>query len=252
MTDSLVAVIIDDEVKAINVLNSMLDQFCDQIDEIHVSSNPQEGIELIEKVQPDILFLDVNMPGLTGFDLLDKLNSFEGKIVFTTAHEEHAIKAFKYHAFDYLLKPILIKDLIDCVDRASKESETKQSENGNIESLLKTLVDQNGVGFQEAIAIHDKGGMVFIKPEQILFLEGQGNYAKIQCEDQHYLSTKTIKNFEDILNPSIFIRVHKSYIVNINEVSRFRSEDGGELILGKHHKIPVSRRKRHLLERFAV
>lgn len=245
----LSALIVDDEPKACNVLQSLINEYCPEISDVQFCTNPDEGIKLINESSPDILFLDINMPQKSGFDLLDELGQFDGKLVFTTAYHEYAIKAFKYSAFDYLLKPIKIDDLIDTVLRISKE-ERKQFESGDLKQLFEQFTKRTS--FPTSIAIHDKGGMLFLDPSKIIYLEGQGNYTKIQCTDKHFVATKSIKSFEDTLDPEVFLRVHKSYIVNIQHVTRYTPQDGGELTLTNDHTVFVSRRKRHLLERFTI
>lgn len=245
----LSALIVDDEPKACNVLQSLVNEYCDEISEIQTCTNPDEAIDIIQSNSPDILFLDINMPQKSGFDMLDELGHFDGKLVFTTAYHEHAIKAFKYSAFDYLLKPIKIDDLVNTVQRVSRE-QNEQSQNGDLQKLFEQFARRSS--FPSSIAIHDKGGMLFLDPATIIYLEGQGNYTKIQCTDKHFVATKSIKSFEDTLDPDVFLRVHKSYIVNIQHVTRFMPQDGGELTLTNDHVVYVSRRKRHLLEKYTI
>ncbi|MBD3638381.1 MAG: response regulator transcription factor [Crocinitomicaceae bacterium] len=247
---SLSAFIVDDEPKACNVLKSLIRDYCTDISDIQVSMSPDEALQKIPQFDPDILFLDINMPEKTGFDLLDELERFDGKIVFTTAYHQYAIKAFKYCAFDYLLKPVRIDDLVTTVERIITERLNSQINNGDIKELFKQL--NGGSNYPSSIAIHDKGGMVFLNPGNIIYLEGQGNYTKIHCTDKCFMTTKPIKSFEQSLDPELFLRVHKSYIVNIHHVLRYLPQDGGELILTNNLRVQVSRRKRHLLERFTV
>lgn len=242
------ALIVDDEQKACAVLHSLIDEFIDEISNVYCAKSVDEALDLIESKSPDILFLDINMPSKNGFDLLDELIDFEGRIVFTTAHEEHAVRAFKYSAFDYLLKPISIADLQQTVGRMTVTKSDLSLK--DLASLINSSV--NTGARKNALAIQDKGGMIFIKPAEIVYLKGEGNYTIIQCHDRAYTSSKTIRNFEELLDPEIFLRSHKSYMVNLNFIERFCQNDGGELILVNNHRVPVSRRKRHVLNQFSV
>ncbi len=246
---TLSAIIIDDELTACQVLNSMIDQYCLAIEDVHITQNPEEGIEMVNRIQPDILFLDIEMPKLSGFDVLSKINDFRGKIVFTTAYQQFAIRAFEYNAFDYLLKPIHIERLEKLVARV-EENNAIPFDNSNIQQLIHQF--SNRIEYPQSIAIHDKGGLVFIRVDEILYLEGQGNYTLLQDEKKQYLVCKTIKDFESILNPSVFLRLHKSYMVNVNKLVRYSPNDGGYVSLSNEKTIPVSRRKRQLLEQFSV
>lgn len=247
--NSYKVLILDDEPKACRLLNSLLDEYCEKVEEIKATSDVHEGLALMATFNPDILFLDINMPKMSGFEFLDQLKEYKGKIVFVTAYQEFAIRAFKYSAFDYLLKPVKIGDLVAAVNRI-EEQDSSIKVDSNIEELVAALFSKEK--YSESIAIHDKGGLVFIQTTDILYLEGQGNYTKIYCKEQSFLATKTLKSFEKILDPRIYIRVHRSYIVNIKKVLRLSSEEGGELILSNNFRIPVSRRRRHVLERFSA
>lgn len=246
---SFSALIIDDEPKACQFLNSLIDEFCDEINDVFVCSNPKESIEIIANKKPDILFLDINMPEMSGFELLEKIGDFKGYIIFTTAHSDFAIKAFKYNAFDYLLKPFKITDLTNTVKRVVKSQRLKNAP--EIGEKLQNLSTK--VNFKSTIAIHDKGGLVFIKIKDIFYLESQSNYTIVHCENRFYTSSKTSKSFQNFLDSDIFVRIHKSYIVNINHVVSYKTNDiMNSLQLNNGTSIPVSRRKRHVLDQFSI
>lgn len=242
------ALIIDDEPKACRLLNSLIDEFCHEISEVDVFTKPQEALLSIEQNHPDLLFIDINMPDLNGFELLDRLDNYKGKVIFTTAYEDFALKAFKYSAFDYLLKPLKIDELIDTVKRVVESDQIKPI--SDYKEIIETAIEKEH--YKSSIAIHDKGGMIFIQVKDILYLEGQGNYTNIHCIDKKYLSSKTSKSFEAILDPSVFVRVHRSYIVNITKVVKYSPKEGGELEMVDRFCIPVSRRKRHVLKEFSI
>lgn len=245
---SLNALIVDDEPKACKFLNSLIDEFCPDIQEVKLATSPENAIGMVKQYRPDILFLDINMPQLSGFDFLDNLEGFQGKVIFTTAHSDFAVRAFKYHAFDYLLKPINVNQLTDSVSRVV--SSIQETEHTELSKLVDTF--QKKEKYKNSLAIHDKGGLVFIDLNDICYFESQGNYTKVCCTDRVYTSSKTVKVFEDLLDPDLFVRVHRSYIVNIKKVVRYITDEGGQLILKNNCSIPVSRRKRHVLDRFSV
>jgi two-component system LytT family response regulator len=230
-------------------LEGMIRNFIPEITEINICQNPIEAIERVEELQPDILFLDVNMPQLTGFELVDKLKGFEGKIIFTTAYDQYALKAFEVGAFDYLLKPIEIAQLEKTVARYIEDYHEDEDSNGDISALFEAM---NGTKFKKSLAVNHRGGMQFIKTENVLFLKGQGNYTEIVCGDYTYMSTKTMKDVEAILDPTVFIRVHRSYVVNIERVQRCHQVDGTWYIIINDIEIPVSRRRKFIIDQFAV
>ena len=244
----LKALIIDDERKASELLKDMLNEYCPSVGEVLTCNSPNEGVKIINEFKPDILFLDIHMPEMNGFDLLDELNGFKGRIVFTTAYDQHAIKAFKYNAFDYILKPIHVEILEETVRRI-EDSQSTEMNGSDIKKMLDMF--NSNKDYPSSIAINDKGGLLFIKISTIRFLKAEGNYTRINCGEKEYLATKTVRSFEEMLDEDQFIRVHKSYIVNIDFVNRY-SSDGGTLELEGDHWIPVSRRKRSILERFSV
>lgn len=249
MNDDLIALVLDDETRACRLIENLINEFCPEIQKVFTTTSPVEARKYIEEENPEILFLDVNMPHENGFEFLESLEDFNGQIIFTTAHSEHAIQAIKSNALDYLLKPIKIDELKNAVKKAVSSVNIDQS--NNIQAVISALNQEVG-SYKTSVAIPDKNGMVFLKVKDILFLEGVGNYTKIYTAQKEYMSSKTSKSFESILDPKIFARVHKSFIVNIEEVVRFHQKDGGELQMSSGHFVPVSRRKRHVLNDFSV
>jgi len=246
---TLKALIIDDESAACNALEALLKQFCPVFDEVYSCEDPEAGYDLISQIKPDILFLDINMPILSGFDFLEKLTGFKGKIVFVTAYDQYALKAFQYGAYDYLLKPIQISLLEDMVNRFVEERKDAPDNSELIELFHKLNKRENQLS---SIAVNHRGGMQFIQTDDILFLKGQGNYTEVVCKDFTYMSTKTLKDFESILDDKKFIRTHKSYLVNIKSVSRFQVIDGAWYLIVNGIELPVSRRRKHIIDQFSV
>ncbi len=239
------AFILDDEKSACQVLNSMLDEYCPEVKVIFVTQDPNRALDEISERQPQILFIDINMPKMSGFEFLEQITEFKGKIIFTTAYDQYAIQAFKYSAFDYLLKPIHVEQLEDTVSRLVKENNLSNNSD-SIRELL-TQVNQS-----TTLAIPQNGGKVFINIDEIMYLEGNGNYTNIFTENQKFTMAKTLKEFEESLDESAFLRIHKSYMVNMNNVEKLDAKNNAKLVLKSGVNVPVSRRKRHLLNRFTV
>jgi two-component system LytT family response regulator len=247
----LKAIILDDEPNACELLHGMIQQFCPEITQCTFTSNHKEAIEWMKESEPDVLFLDINMPEVSGFDFLQKIASFSGKVVFTTAYDQYALRAFEVGAFDYLLKPIQIERLEETVRRIDKTRQDSKNEiQSEILELFETLKSRENQ--LTSIAVNHRSSMKFIETKNILFLKGSGNYSEIVCSDYTYMSTKTLKDFEGVLDNKSFLRVHKSYLVNINFVERSQLIDGYWHLEINGLQIPVSRRKRYLIDQFIV
>lgn len=204
------AVIVDDELIGINVLKTLIERHTPSVKVVATAQDPSLGIKLVEDYHPEILFLDISMPQMDGFELLENLQYNGFKLVFTTAHDKYAIKAIKNRAVDYLLKPIDIDELKSCISRISAErqafSDTQK---------------------QRFIELHVKSGIIFVKPDDIIWLEAGGSYTTFYLINNiKHVVSKTLKDFEGVLNPSVFYRCHKSYIINLEKVVRFVNTDG--------------------------
>lgn len=249
-SENLTAIILDDEKSACQLLNSMIDQYCPEIEVLLATQNPLDALEKIASHEPDLIFLDINMPKMSGFEFLDCIKDFTGKIVFTTAYDNYAIQAFKYAAFDYLLKPLHVEQLESTVKRLSTENK-KQKDNNNV-NLLVAALHQEKSKSSEVLAVHNNGDLQFLTKIDIHYFEASSNYTRIFCESEKHVSSKTLKEFETLLDDNIFLRIHKSFIVNIKFISKYSPKDGGLLTLKSGTILPVSRRKRHLLHQFSI
>ena len=242
------AILIDDEENSISSLKEKLLAHCTQVKIIACCNNAAKGIEAIDSLQPDIVFLDIEMPVMNGFVMLQQLKYKNFELIFTTAYDHYAIKAIRYSALDYLVKPIEIEDLKTAVLKA-EEKRNHSYPNPQIELLVEQLINKKN-SFNR-IAIPTIEGLHFIKVEDIIYLEASSNYTHIfTTEKKKYIASHTLKDFEDMLPPEIFLRIHNSYIINKNFTEKYIRGEGGELVMidGKH--IPVSREhKKELLER---
>lgn len=205
------AIIIDDERSGIETLNLLLDKYTNGVKVIATATDPLKGISLIEETQPDIVFLDISMPEINGLELVDKLNYKKFKLVFTTAHEGYALKAIKQKAFDYLLKPISVEELKNCINNIISEKNSSVIKN-NYPSLIELSV---------------RDGIIFIRSQEIIRLEAAGSYTEFYLDNGvKHLASKNIKEFEDVLNPAVFYRCHNSHIINLNKIVKLISTDG--------------------------
>ncbi|RAJ18095.1 LytR/AlgR family response regulator transcription factor [Olleya aquimaris] len=233
-------ILIDDERKALAILKNKLERLCPNVDVIAQTQNPKEGIELIKTLQPDLVFLDIAMPELSGFDVLKQFEKPDFEIIFATAFDNYAIEAIKHCAIGYLVKPVDNADLITAVNNAETNIEEKTALQKN-KQLIENLGTQT---FQKKkIIIPSIEGLEFIKIENILHCEGETGYTKIHLkEGKPLLSSNSIGHFNKLLENSNFYLVHKSHLINLNDIEKYLNE--GYVILSGNKKIPVSRNRR--------
>lgn len=237
------AIIIDDEKRARLNLALLIEEYCSFVEIIATCENLPEGVKSIRKNKPDLVFLDIEMPGHSGLELLDFFdeNEINFKIIFTTAYQEYAIQAFKFSAVDYLLKPINPNELTQAVTRFIKTKEKVENY-----KVLKENIKQD---FLKKIAVPTGNSLIFIETEKIIYIKGEGAYSEIICSDnEKYLVCRNLKNFEDIMcSNSIFVRTHKSYIVNTQFVRAYNKSDGGSLELKNGLLLPLSNEKLQII-----
>jgi two-component system, LytTR family, response regulator len=228
------AIIIDDEKRARVSLSLLLQEYCKDIELVAECENLPEGVKAIRKYKPDLVLLDIEMPGYSGLELLDFFNENEidFSIIFTTAYNEYAIQAFKLSAIDYLLKPIIPEELVQAVNRLEKHKSQQYK------ALVENMQQENF----EKIAVPSGSSLILLNLADIMYIKGEGAYSEVHMADNtKQLVSRNLKNFEDILNKdNRFIRTHKSYIVNFNEVSSYNKSDGGWLVLKNNATVPVS------------
>ena len=236
------AIIIDDESSSRNALRQKLNNHCQGITVIAECESGEEGIKHIEENKPDIVFLDVEMPRMNGFTMLQQLRSRNFELIFITAYDQYAIKAIKYSALDYLVKPVEVDDLKIAVEKV-KAKRNHSPGNERLELLLQNLMNEKKE--QHRIAIPSMEGLQFIDLDDIVYLEAQSNYTTIYLKDAPKLTvSKTLKDFEEILPPSVFIRIHHSYLVNKNHVLKYIKGEGGQVLMKNKVTLDVSRRKK--------
>lgn len=236
------AVIIDDEKGARETLQNMIRVYCNDVKLLGEADSVETAIPLIYKENPDIIFLDIEMPQGSGFDLVEKLNGSKARIIFTTAYSKYALKAIKASAFDYLLKPIDISEL--------KESIYKTRTKIN-ESKSKILDEQNGGSANNTnngrnkLAIPSSDGYDIINTEDIVFCEANRNYTTFYLSNKLLVvASKTLKEYEKLLPEDTFIRVHQKYLINYNYVVKYIRGRGGFVIMTNGKQVPISQNKK--------
>ena len=235
------SIIIDDEPKSAGILKNDLAQHCPTVEVAGVCHSAKEGILAIKKEKPDLVFLDIEMPWMNGFEMLEVLGDINFSIIFTTAHDQFAAKAFRTSAVDYLLKPIDASDLQDAVKKAEKRN-NQQDGNVNIENLLNNFKQP---ATQQKIALPNKDGYEFAEVNQIIYCQAEGSYTKVFLAGKKYLLvSRSLGDIEELLPAALFMRIHHSTVVNINYVTHFVRTDGGYVKLQTGEQLPVSKSKK--------
>ena len=236
----LKALIVDDEPKARENLHILLTDFVEGVEVAALCENIAEATQAVREHAPDVVFLDIQLQRETGFDLLTKLQEIDFEVIFTTAYTEYAIKAFKFSAIDYLLKPIDIEELKKAVARVEKRV------SNNMTGRLTQLVQNLKLGSNEnyKIALPTLDGLVFVKISDILYCEASSNYTQIFTTEEKYLVSKTLKEYDDLLSDHNFFRIHNSYLININSIKKYVKGEGGYVVLNNDISLDVSKRKK--------
>jgi two-component system LytT family response regulator len=237
------AIIIDDSYQAVKLLRLMILELLPEIDLVGEAENVAQGFELIEALKPDLLFLDIEMPGKSGIQLAEELiaKNIQCQIIFTTAYNSYAIKAFRLSAIDYLLKPIQENQLIDAVQKVEKHLNLKQ-ENERLSILAKNLSSDK----KEVVCLPLQSGYEYIPLDEIEYLEADGSYVRVILTNQKQkVISKNLKYFEQTLQDfPQFLRVHRSFLVNMNHLISYSKSDGGSITLLSQKVISISRERK--------
>jgi len=243
------AFIIDDVEKARSALKSDIKTYCPTVQVIGEADGVETGLQLIKNTTPDVIFLDIRMSDGSGFDLIAKLrqqSSIPFQIIFTTAYDEYAIKAFKFSAIDYLLKPVDHEDLIQAVQKI-KTTDLQSSLKENMELLLESM--KSIKTSNKRIALNSIDKIQVVNVDDIIQCESQKNYTLFYLTNKkQVLVTRTLKEFEDMLEGDNFLRVHHSHLINVKHLKEYVKTDGGYAMMSDGSQVPVSvRKKEHLL-----
>ncbi|PLW93986.1 MAG: DNA-binding response regulator [Marinilabiliales bacterium] len=245
-------IIIDDEAHVRESLADMLKRHCPNAKVVGQAEGVKSGLKAIQTHHPDLVLLDIKMKDGNGFDLLEQIENIDFKIIFITAYDQYAIKAFKFSALDYLLKPVESIDLKEAIDKADKISQ--QEVNTQLTTLANNL--QTDDQSKKKIILKTFDNIHLVKVRDIVYVESDGRYSTIYLESgEHVIVSNTLKHYHEMLGDFGFYRVHKSYLINLEHIRRFEKAEGGYVILEGDAKVPVASRKREelleLLERIS-
>jgi two-component system LytT family response regulator len=237
------AVLIDDEKNALEMLEWQLQNYCRQVQVIELCKNADEGIAAIEKHFPQLVFLDIEMPRKNGFEVLVHFREPKFDVIFTTAYDQFAIKAFRFAALDYLLKPIEAEDLVAAVQRYEKKHQSVHHFKDQLQLLLQQYKHPHLPSAKLPFATQE--GIVFIKPDTIVHCESSSNYTTLFFTDRpRLIISRTLKEVEDVLKAYNFLRVHHSHLINLEQVSRYVKADGGYIEMMDAAQIPIARNRK--------
>ena len=241
----LKAVIVEDEKKSRDTLAGLLKLYCKNLEVVGEAESVKEGFEVIKQQNPDVVFLDIQMPDGSGFKLLEKINNVEFDVIFTTAYDQFAIKAIRYSALDYLLKPIFPEYLVNAVNKAEKNRQLQKSHD-NIRVLLENMNLPPTETPKIILSTSEKINVV--KIDEIIRCESDNYYTMFYFTNgKKLLVSKTLKEQEELLSEHDFIRPHKSHLVNVRYIKSYLKTEGGVILMEDGSKIPVSRRKKEYI-----
>jgi two-component system, LytTR family, response regulator len=238
------AIIIDDEPDCCDVLATLLQRYCPEVNIAGICTVPEQGLAMLSSSDVQLVFLDIQMPRMNGFELLEKIRPARFSVIFTTSYDQFAIKAIRFSALDYLLKPVDKDDLKMAVDKAIQQ--LHQSLPQQLEILMQRLYQPPGR--DSRIALPTMEGLQIIPTESIISCASSSNYTILSLkENQRLIVSRTLKEIEEMLEPYSFMRVHHSYLVNVVEIRKYIRGEGGSLIMSDGTAIDVSRSKKELL-----
>jgi two-component system LytT family response regulator len=246
---NITCVIVDDEKLARDLLQEYIQQM-PNLQIVGEASKGKDAVELIDKLKPDLVFLDVQMPGMTGFDVVDEI-SHDPHVIFCTAYDQYALKAFEKDAVDYILKPLDQERFKLAVDRAMNRMKLEQN---NVGELLRNMKTENKTSYDSHIFVQKSEKLLNLPVDEIVYLEASGDYTILSTKNDQFVSSSGIGKLEEILNPETFIRVHRSTIININSLKEIEKHFNGGMVVkmlnGK--SFPVSRTYAKLIRKKVV
>jgi two-component system, LytTR family, response regulator len=244
MKHNLLTVIIDDEPDAVDFITSIVKEYCPDLEVAGKAHSAEEGVKVIKEIKPDLVFLDVEMPNGTGFDLLTHFPDKRFDVIFITAFNHYAIKAIKFSAVDYILKPININEFIGAVKKVIHKHRTDSfMDNDNFEILLENIKS----GHPTRLVIPTSDGREYLNPNDIIRIEADRSYSWFYITGKRkILVSKHLKEFQEILSDRNFFRPHNSHLVNIDFVKKYIRHDGGYIEMSDGSQVPVSRNRRDL------
>lgn len=243
-------VLIDDESNSLEMMEWLLKTYCPQVKIEAMCNAASKGIEAINQFKPDVVFLDIEMPHMNGFDMLEQFDKLTFDVVFCTAYDQFAIKAFKYSALNYLLKPVDPEDLKETIRRIEEKKASPSKE--QIELLFQNI-RQSSKPAPQRIALTSGDGMIFVPTQDILYCQAESNYTSVVLTGgKKILVSKVLKEIDETLSGPDFFRVHNSYLINLNHIKKYVRGEGGYIIMDDGANISISRNKRQeFMEQFS-
>ncbi len=236
------SILIDDEKNSLEMMEWLLRTYCPQVEIMALCHSAEQGIEAINQFKPDVVFLDIEMPKMNGFDMLEQFETLFFDVVFCTAYDQFAIKAFKYSALNYLLKPVDPEDLMATVERIEKRKALPTKEQFDL--LLQTM-HQPSKTTPQRIALTTNDGMIFVPTLDIIYCEAESNYTKVVLSGgKKIMVSKVLKDIDEALSGPDFCRVHSSFLINVNRIKKYVRGEGGYLIMDDDANVSISRSRR--------
>lgn len=237
----LTVLIIENEPKSQQLLSSILEEYCPSIHLLGIAANFKQATNLIETAKPELVFMDIELDGTNAFEILESITNKHFQLIFTTAYAEHALKAFRHEAIDYILKPYSPTQVIQAVNRVKNRLNNEVS----IENIEAILQKQLGPIAEPKFSVSTSDGIHIIKLKNLIRVEANGAYATIyQVGQKSIIVSKTMKDIEKYLMGDQFYRVHDSHIINTNFIKLYSKEDGGSIVMENGDVIPISRRRK--------
>ena len=242
-------ILVDDESNSLEMMEWLLQTYCPEVKVEALCNSAESGMQAIAKYRPDVVFLDIEMPHMNGFDMLEQFDKLYFDVVFCTAYDQFAIKAFKYSALNYLLKPVDPDDLKETVRRIeAKQAIPTREQLELLISGIRTTQKQT----VNRIALTTSDGMIFVSTADILYCEAESNYTSVVLQNKKIVVSKTLKEIDEALSGPDFYRIHNSFLININQVQRFVRGDGGYVVMNDGISIGISRsRRQEFMELFS-
>lgn len=239
---NLRAIIVDDENHSRETLKNLITEFCKDVAVVAAVSSVAEAVSEITRLNPDVVFLDIELQTGTGFDILDQIEVINFGVIFTTAFEQYAIKAVKFSSLDYLLKPIDLEELLKAVEKA-KKTKDKAVYNKQLETLITNLKQQEP--HLKKICLSTLDGFEFMNVDEVIYCKAEGSYTNFKLTTgKNILVSKHLKEYENLLADQPFMRVHNSFLINLKEVKKYIKSDGGYIIMNNGDTVSISRNKK--------
>ena len=241
-TKKLLTLLIDDERHCIETLKYELTNHCPEVEVIGTANSGADGIQKINELKPDLVFLDIEMPGMSGFEMLKQLEPVDFSVIFVTAYDQYALQAFRCAAADYLLKPVISEQLRESVSRVSGKGVAASDQKLQLEALFYNLRD----GMKSPrLALPSGRSMDFVEASDILYCNADSNYTHVILSgNRKYTLSKTLKDVEQMLGALDFFRVHQSYLINFKYLQRYLRDDGGYVVMSDGKTIPIAKRRK--------